>query len=198
MTCDWGEAVCGTGPGKPCVLREAWGTRAPPADELTNLAPWAGGTGGLGPGYVKRTLSGPPLPLEASPGACMLGRVCASQWLPLGVAAPAFLSSCTPASTHKCVPPTPHTAVSHQLTQLSPRGRGPFLLRKLSDSLPLCVHTCRGCVTCPRSRGIDAMSFSRRFTGNFLECQEFGGLSSGQRQKGQGDRKINLRQRHSF
>ena len=108
-----------------------------------------------------------------------------------------FLSSCTPASTHMYVRP-PHRAVSHQLTQLSPRGRGPFLLRKLSDSPPLCVHTCRGCVTCPGSRGIDAMSFSRRFTGNFLEFQEFGGLSSGQRQKGQGDRKINLRQRHSF
>lgn len=115
--------------------------------------------------------------------------VCASQCLPLGVCVPAFLSSCTPASTHMCVRPL-HRAVSHQLTQLSPRGRGPFLLRKLSDSPPLCVHTCRGCVTCSRSRGIDAMSFSRRFTGNFLEFQEFGGLSSGQRQKGQEDRKI--------
>ena len=65
VTCDWGEAVCGTGPGKPCVLRGAWGSKGR-----------AGGTGGLGQGYVKRTLSGPPLPLEASPGACMLAHVC--------------------------------------------------------------------------------------------------------------------------
>ena len=123
--------------------------------------------------------------------------VCASQWLPLGVCVPAFCPH-VPLPPHTCMCAPPHRAVSHQLTQLSPRGRGPFLLRKLSDSPPLCVHTCRGCATCPGSRGIDAMSFSRRFTGNFLEFQEFGGLSSGQRQKGQGDRKINLRQRHSF
>ena len=98
---------------------EAWGTKAPSADELTKMASWARGIGGLGQGYVKRTLSGPPLPLEVSPGACMLVCVCvcvcASQYLPLGVCVPAFLPSCTPASTHMCVHPL-HGVVSHQLT----------------------------------------------------------------------------------
>ena len=28
VTCDWGEAVCGTGPGKPCVLEGPGGPRA--------------------------------------------------------------------------------------------------------------------------------------------------------------------------
>ena len=124
VTCDCDEAECGTGPqahcpGKPRALWEAWGTKAPSADELTKMASWARGIGGLGQGYVKRTLSGPPLPLEVSPGACMLVCVCvcvcASQYLPLGVCVPAFLPSCTPASTHMCVHPL-HGVVSHQLT----------------------------------------------------------------------------------
>ena len=122
VTCDCDEAACGTGPqahcpGKPRALWEAWGTKAPSADELTKMASWARGIGGLGQGYMKRTLSGPPLPLEVSPGACMLVCVCvcASQYLPLGVCVPAFLPSCTPASTHMCVHPL-HGVVSHQLT----------------------------------------------------------------------------------
>lgn len=103
VTCDWDEAVCGTGPGKPCALREAWGTKAPPADELTKMAPLAGGMGGLGQGCVERTLSGPRLPLEASPGACMLACVC--------VHPSACLWECVYLPFCPHVPLPPHTCV---------------------------------------------------------------------------------------
>ena len=133
VTCDCDEAACGTGPqahcpGKPRALWEAWGTKAPSADELTKMASWARGIGGLGQGYVKRTLSGPPLPLEVSPGACMLVCVCVC----VCISVPAFGSVCTclfalmyPClHTHVCAPPARGGLTPAYIAE--PHREGPF------------------------------------------------------------------------
>ena len=121
VTCDCDEAACGTGPqahcpGKPRALWEAWGTKAPSADELTKMASWARGIGGLGQGYMKRTLSGPPLPLEVSPGACMLVCVCVCVCVHLSTCLweCVYLPFCphVPLPPHTCVC-TPCTGWSH-------------------------------------------------------------------------------------